>query len=149
MFLIKINIFFFFQYSCGHRCVSKCHSGICPNPDLCRKKIKTTCECKSRKIEISCEKLRFSDHIISCDKSCETKKREIKLAAEKIKESEKFLEDEKNRLELEMFEKKFGKKRYKEKRINVIDEKNDNKKIIWIAGSMIFISAVFFLIIVN
>lgn len=116
---------------------------------MCRKKIKTTCECKSRKIEISCEKLRFSDHIISCDKSCETKKREIKLAAEKIKESEKFLEDEKNRLELEMFEKKFGKKRYKEKRINVIDEKNDNKKIIWIAGSMIFISAVFFLIIVN
>lgn len=142
---------FFFQYPCGHRCTSKCHSGICPNPEICRKKIKTTCECKFRKIEISCEKLRLQNYKILCDESCENNKKEIRLAAEKIKEAQKIMEDEKNRLELEMFENKFGKKVYKEKKVVLIDEKkNSSGKIIWIAGSMILVlTSIFVFFIVN
>lgn len=115
---------------------------------MCRKKIKTTCECKTRKIEISCEKLRLENNKITCDESCETKKKELKLAADKIKEAEKNLEDEKNRLELEMFEQKFGKKKYKERKIDVIDEKKENGKIIWIAGSMILVLTSIFIFII-
>lgn len=28
-----------FQYDCGHLCTAVCHSGPCPNPDSCKKKV--------------------------------------------------------------------------------------------------------------
>lgn len=73
------------------------------------------------------------------------------MAVEKIKEAQKIVDDEKNRLELEMFENKFGKKTYKEKKVALVDEKKDSSmKIIWIAGSMILVlTAIFIFIIVN
>lgn len=75
----------------------------------------------------------------------------MKLAGEKLREAQKILDDEKNRLELEMFENKFGKKTYKEKKVALVEEKKDSSgKIIWIAGSMVLVlTAIFIFIIVN
>lgn len=95
--------------------------------------------------------MRLQNYKIVCDESCENNKKEIKLAAEKIKEAQKILEDEKNRLELQMFENKFGKKVYKEKKVVLIDEqKNSSGKIIWIAGPIILVlTSIFVFIILN
>lgn len=95
--------------------------------------------------------MRLQNYKTSCDESCEKNRKEIKLAAEKIREAQKILDDEKNRLELEMFENKFGKKIYKEKKVALVDEKKDSSgKIIWIAGSMILVlTAIFIFIIVK
>lgn len=42
------------KLKCGHRCLSLCHSGECPELDRCRRKVKVTCRCRQYKKDIDC-----------------------------------------------------------------------------------------------
>jgi NF-X1-type zinc finger protein NFXL1 len=42
------------KLSCGHRCLSLCHPGDCPELERCRRKVKLTCKCKHFKKELEC-----------------------------------------------------------------------------------------------
>jgi len=57
---------------------------------------------------------------------------EIRLAAEEQERKQKEIEDEKNRLEMLEFEKKFGKKKFKERKRNVVEETESKMWMIWI-----------------
>ena len=117
-----------FQFPCGHRCHTPCHPGKCPNPELCRKKVRIFCECKRLKAEIACDKHRAGQTSIPCDEFCiETR---IKLAEQLKREQEKLRhqEEAKNRAEVEQFEKRFSKRKYKERKVVV--EKTD-RQINW------------------
>lgn len=134
----------FFQYECGHRCQSLCHSGFCPNSEQCRKKVKLYCPCKNVKSDVPCEKIRLENITIKCDESCK-KKIQDQLETQKQKELiAKQIEDEKNRIELEEFEKKFGKKKSRERKAVVVEEKEDNKYLFYAgtAGFAIVVIAV-------
>ncbi|XP_037933957.1 NF-X1-type zinc finger protein NFXL1 [Teleopsis dalmanni] len=116
------------NYSCGHRCVAICHSGKCPNPESCRKKVRIYCKCKRLKIEVSCDKHRDGLKEIPCDQNCvETRNKQEELQKQ---EAEKLLleEEAKNRLEVEQFEKKFGKRKFKERKTQV---EHINKPFNW------------------
>lgn len=115
-------------FPCGHRCHTPCHPGKCPNPELCRKKVRIFCECKRLKAEIACDKHRAGQTSIPCDEFCiETR---IKLAEQLKREQEKLRQQEeaKNRAEVEQFEKRFSKRKYKERKVVV--EKTD-RQINW------------------
>jgi NF-X1-type zinc finger protein NFXL1 len=122
---------FLFQYPCNHRCTSNCHSGPCPDSESCKKKVKIFCKCKTRKFEINCDKIRRDNlEFIDCDEICEEKRqKEIQLKLEQKMEQER-LEKEKNQRELEEFEKKFGRKKTRERKVREVEEKSDNKLMI-------------------
>jgi len=42
------------KLECGHRCLSICHVGPCPELDRCRRKVKLTCKCKHLKKDVEC-----------------------------------------------------------------------------------------------
>uniref|UniRef100_A0A336MJV8 CSON002769 protein n=1 Tax=Culicoides sonorensis TaxID=179676 RepID=A0A336MJV8_CULSO len=132
------------NYACGHRCTSVCHEGNCPDPDSCKKKQKIYCKCQNRKIEISCDKIR-SGFKLKCDESCEAKKKSIVSQREEQEKRRKELEEIENRKELEKYEQKFGKKVYKERRKQIIEDKNERnlmKYLIPIAGVSIVVISV-------
>lgn len=119
---------------CGHRCSSVCHSGKCPNPDLCRKKVKIYCDCKNRKLDVTCDKIR-SNFTLSCDEVCGEKQKEAQKITDENDRLKREQELERNRQEIEEFEKKFGKKKYKERKRIVVEEDN-NKQFIWIGAAV-------------
>ncbi|XP_055702161.1 NF-X1-type zinc finger protein NFXL1 [Phlebotomus papatasi] len=124
------------NYPCGHRCTSTCHSGQCPDPESCKKKVKTTCKCKTKKIEVTCEKLRSGTFVLACDEQCSAKMAQKAKELEEKMAKQREEEAERNRQELEEFERKFGKKKPKErKRREIVDEKGTNWKLI--AGSAV------------
>lgn len=89
--------------------------------------MRLSCECKSRRIEISCDKIR-QDKIVAapCDEHCELRKKAAQ--SEKQLEFERLLaiEEEKNKRELAEFAQKFGtKKKFKERKLRVFEEKKD------------------------
>lgn len=114
-----------FQFPCGHRCTNVCHSGPCTNAESCRKKLKIYCECKNRKVETSCDKLR-SGFELKCDENCVAKLAEAKKVADDAVRVKQEQEAERNRIELEEFEKKFGKKKHKERKRPVIVEADNS-----------------------
>lgn len=119
-----------FQFSCGHRCTNTCHSGICRNEELCRKKLKVYCECKNRKVETTCEKIRAGFRLI-CDDTCIARQNELKLIAEQQERIKRELEAEKNRQELEEFEKKFGKRKQKDRKPQIVEDTNYSSTLRW------------------
>lgn len=82
-------------------------------------------------MDFTCDVVKASNLTgIECDDVCIQKK---KLAEEqKLMEIAKKaeMEAEKNRLELERFEKKFGKKKYRERKTKVNEEIKDNSTLI-------------------
>ncbi|XP_061400668.1 NF-X1-type zinc finger protein NFXL1 [Musca vetustissima] len=104
------------NYPCGHRCTAKCHSGPCPYPEACRKKIRIFCQCKRLKLEITCDKHRSGLTKLDCDENCVETQRSIELARQREQELFKKQEEERNRLEVEQFEKKFSKRKPKERK---------------------------------
>lgn len=118
------------QFSCGHRCTNICHSGRCQNEESCRKKLKVYCDCKNRKIETTCDKIR-SGFVLNCDETCISRQEELKRITEQQERARREQEEEKNRLELEEFEKKFGKKKHKERKIQVIEECDNSHLFKW------------------
>lgn len=89
------------------------------------------CECKTRKVDATCDKIRAGFQLI-CDDTCKIRLEEIHLAAEEQQKKQKELEDEKNRLEMLEFEKKFGKKKFKERKRNVVEETESKTWMIWV-----------------
>lgn len=75
---------------------------------------------------------------MACDETCISRQEEMKRAAEQQERIKRQQEEEKNRLELEEFERKFGKKKYKERKTQVIED-NDNSHIYKWSG---FVAAV-------
>ncbi|KAJ8941974.1 hypothetical protein NQ314_010198 [Rhamnusium bicolor] len=99
-------------FECGHRCKANCHSGPCPNEELCQKKVKVMCKCKRIKKEFHCEIVRKKLAIVECDEVCEKKKEEERILKEAINKQQKLEEELKNRKELEKYQKMFeGKKK--------------------------------------
>ncbi|XP_068158550.1 NF-X1-type zinc finger protein NFXL1 isoform X2 [Drosophila tropicalis] len=122
------------NFPCGHRCLAVCHSGICPGPELCRKKVRIYCPCKRLKQEIACDIHRAGQLLLQCNSQCEADhSRAFKELALK-----QHLEDEKNRMELEKFQQKFGKRKHKERKIADIgpSQKNFN----WQRGAIYAVS---------
>ncbi|KAH8324012.1 hypothetical protein KR074_006983 [Drosophila pseudoananassae] len=104
------------NYPCSHRCTAICHSGKCPNPELCRKKVRIYCNCKRLKLEIACDKHRAGQSSLACDSNCKAEISRAQAAEQQDLEEKKRREEERNRLELEKFEAKFGKRKHKERK---------------------------------
>ena len=62
--------------SCGHRCPMKCHTGGCPPPSACKKRVVAKCDCGRRKHEYVCSAGMDQDAVV-CDDECK------RLSAEK------------------------------------------------------------------
>ncbi len=92
---------------------------------------KVYCECKTRKVDATCDKIRAGFQL-SCDDTCKIRQEEIRSAAEEQERKQKEIEDEKNRLEMLDFEKKFGKKKFKERKRTVVEEAESKVWMIWI-----------------
>lgn len=97
--------------------------------------MKIYCDCKNRKIETSCDKLR-AGFTIACDENCFAKQDEMKKIAEENERIKREQEEQRNRQELEEFEKKFGKKKHKERKRQVVEEKQDAHLLKWAAASI-------------
>lgn len=128
------SILFTLQFPCGHRCTNICHSGACLNPESCRKKLKIYCDCKCRKLDTTCDKLR-AGFKLNCDETCAAKQEEARKHAEAAEQTRRAHEEEQNRKALEEFEKKFGKKKHKERKQRIVEEKNNSKMILWAVGA--------------
>lgn len=127
---------------CGHQCVANCHPGECNQQD-CRKKVKLPCVCKNRKVEYSCDKIRIDNIIVAdCDETCEEKKRLLEAENKKAIEMQLKMEEEKNRRELEEYQKKFGPKKFKERKRRTVEEEKSNKSLILIISLSIIICIV-------
>lgn len=59
------------------------------------------------------------------------------MAAEEQERKQKEIEDEKNRLEMLEFEKKFGKKKFKERKRNIVEETESKMWMIWIGVAVL------------
>ncbi|XP_032290175.2 NF-X1-type zinc finger protein NFXL1-like [Drosophila virilis] len=104
------------NFECGHRCITVCHPGPCPNPELCRKKVRIYCACKRLKLEIACDKHRAGQTELKCDANCLEELSKAKATEQQQLERKLKQEQEKNRLELEKYEQKFGKRKHKERK---------------------------------
>lgn len=105
--------------------------------------MKIYCDCKNRKLETTCDKIR-AGFSLSCDEACLNRQNEIKRAAEETERIKREKEMERNRLELEEFEKKFAKKKPKDRKTKIIEDTNDIELIKWICiGSAVGILAIF------
>lgn len=67
-----------------------------------------------------------------CDDSCDIKQIELKRIAEQQERVKREQEEEKNRKELIEFEKKFGKRKHKEKKTQITEVANDSHLFKWI-----------------
>lgn len=135
------------NYECGHRCKAICHSGPCPNPEQCKKKVKIFCACKRIKKEISCESVRNNTVAIECDEVCKLNQEQVKKVREIELEAKRKEEELRNAKELEEYQKKFqGRKKYKEKRRHDETEEKSFLKKYWmfILASFALAFAVYF-----
>ncbi|XP_030375185.1 NF-X1-type zinc finger protein NFXL1 [Scaptodrosophila lebanonensis] len=105
------------NFACGHRCMTTCHPGKCPNPELCRKKVRIYCKCKRIKLEISCDKNRAGQVSLDCDAYCAAERQRVEAAERQEIEQKLLEEDRKRRIELEKFEQKFGKRKQRERKL--------------------------------
>lgn len=106
----------------------------------CTKKVRTTCKCKTRKAETTCDQLRNGFQLV-CDNACALKAEQIRLMAEEAAQRQREVEEERNRLEMLEFEKKFGKRKPKERKQQVAKiESGMNVKYMWIGAGLIALS---------
>lgn len=88
------------------------------------------CSCKTRKLDMTCDKVRAENiTILECNEECEEKRKQIEEENQRKLLKQRQLEEEKNRKELEEYEKKFGPKKYKEKKQRYVEEKKSNLKL--------------------
>lgn len=134
------------NYSCGHRCKSNCHSGDCPNPESCKKKVKIFCKCKRLKKEFQCEAIRKGLAIVECDDTCKQKQEEERKQRETENEIRKKEEEIRSQRELEQYEKKFsGRKKVKDKRVFDDNEEDSFIRKYWLifaSGFLVLTSVV-------
>lgn len=106
-----------------------CHSGACPTPELCRKRVRIFCACKRIKMEITCDKHRAGQTALDCDSNCTMERSKAQATEQQQLEQKLREEEERNRIELEKFEKKFGKRKPKERK--TVDVKATKREIDW------------------
>jgi NF-X1-type zinc finger protein NFXL1 len=83
--------------------------------------------CKTRKIELTCDKIRRDGlKIAPCNEECEEKRCLIEEENRKKIQRELEIEAEKNRKELEEYEKKFGPKKFKERKKRFVEDEQNN-----------------------
>lgn len=70
---------------------------------------------------------------LNCDEKCTIRAEQSRLMVEEAARRQREAEEEKNRLELLEFEKKFGKRKPKERKQQVIVEESGYGKLLWIA----------------
>lgn len=85
-------------------------------------------------METSCDKIRAGFRL-SCDEACADKQLQEKKITDETNRAKLEQELEKNRQEVEEFEKKFGKKKYKERKKPIVAE-NNNKQHIYIGAAV-------------
>lgn len=68
---------------------------------------------------------------MTCDETCATREIELKRIAEENERCKREVEEQRNRLELEEFEKKFSKKKYKERKTQFVENKDNSLLIKW------------------
>lgn len=79
-----------------------------------------------------------------CDETCISRQNELKLIAEEQERLRKEREEEKNRRELVEFEKKFGKKKYKERKSHIVEDTGNSHILKWcILAAAVTILAIF------
>lgn len=69
---------------------------------------------------------------MNCDETCTIRKSEIIRAAEETERIKREKEMERNRLELEEFEKKFAKKKHKERKTKIVQTQDKSHLYKWI-----------------
>lgn len=110
------------------------------------------CSCKTRKADLTCDKVRAENiTILECNSECEEKRKQIEEENQRKILKQKQLEEEKNRKELEEYEKKFGPKKYKERKQRHVEEKKSNLKlkVVVSAGVFLIISVASYFILFN
>ncbi|XP_055611360.1 NF-X1-type zinc finger protein NFXL1 [Uranotaenia lowii] len=140
------------NFPCGHRCNSICHSGDCPNSELCNKKVKVTCPCRHRRMEVSCGSVRAQSqtHKLECDASCQELQAARALQLNEKEMAQKQAEEAENRRALEEYEKKFSDRRKHRERKKVQQE--EIKETNWVlyggisAGVVLVALVVYFLL---
>lgn len=109
------------------------------------------CSCKNRKVEYTCDKMR-SENIVNapCNDECEERKRAAEEENKRRIEIELEKERIKNLREIEEYEKKFGPKKYKERKQKIIEVKKNNTKLyIYIVSAVFAIASAVFLSLYN
>lgn len=98
-------------------------------------------------METSCDKIR-SGFELKCDENCEAKLAEAKKLAEDAERVKQEQEDERNRIELEEFEKKFGKKKHKERKRQVAVESDNSYmwKLIFATGAIALVAIIIYFV---
>lgn len=120
-----------------------CHSGDCPQADECRKKVKVSCECKTRRIDATCDQVRGGLLVAACDSVCAEKRAAAETVAAETARQQQLLQEEKDRQELLEYEKKFGPRKYKERKQQVIEEQTGySLRILVVLSSALVVAAV-------
>lgn len=89
-------------------------------------------------MDVSCDKIR-AGFKLKCDETCDNKRKVLAIEKEEQEKRRRELEEIENRKELEKYEQKFGKKVYKDRRKNVVEEKKDGgllQKLIPVAAAL-------------
>lgn len=86
---------------------------------------------------------------MNCDDSCQVKIEQERLLVAERERKQNESELEKNRQEMEEFEKKFGKKKYKERKPKIITTNNQFNYKPWLIFVAVIISIVTALIIIK
>uniref|UniRef100_A0A182N7V1 NF-X1-type domain-containing protein n=1 Tax=Anopheles dirus TaxID=7168 RepID=A0A182N7V1_9DIPT len=106
---------------CGHRCTAICHPGRCPNPELCAKKVKISCQCAQRKMEVSCKMARTSP-TLDCDEHCAAIKAQKQEELDRKEREARAQEELERQRELEEYERKFSRRKHRERKRHQVQQ---------------------------
>lgn len=92
-----------------------------------------------RKAEVSCEKLRQGNFVLPCDESCTTKATVRQQQEEAMRKEREAALEEQNRIEMEEFQRKYGTKKPKERKLRQtsVEEGRNWTKIALIAAALL------------
>lgn len=139
------------NFPCGHRCNSTCHSGDCPNPESCNKKVKITCECRTRKMEVNCNAARMKSKLLECDDNCEKAKHNRNQERNDKERLQREHEEAENQRALEEYEKKFGPKKYRERKRAQVEETKETDYLLYalVSGGILMVAVIVYFVLAN
>lgn len=139
------------NFPCGHRCNFTCHSGDCPNPESCNKKVKITCECRTRKMEVNCNAARMKSKLLECDDNCEKAKHNRNQERNDKERLQREHEEAENQRALEEYEKKFGPKKYRERKRAQVEETKETDYLLYalVSGGILMVAVIVYFVLAN
>lgn len=91
-------------------------------------------------MEISCDKMRADKiSVADCDSTCEEKKRILEEENKKKVQRQLEIEEERNRRELEEFEKRNAPKKFKERKQKYVEEEENNLTKNLVIGAFVLV----------